>query len=256
MSSRFLSHVTLSNVREYPAIIYLFKVNNRNARNRCEICSKLIIKTPKWRQRLRFDVFIVNFEHISHLFILLLFLTLNKYMLADNSVETTENRVFCWVFPRFGLNMETYYGDFYIPRKHRKTVKFSVVFRDYRNVRYAKMQKKNLSIWIFLRIMILLRFVLHFKNSKQRSSHRRCSLRKGVLRNFAKFAGKHLCQSLFFNKATGLRPARLLKKRLWHLCFPLNFAKFIRTLFLQNTSGQLLLKTPSNKNDSTLIWNV
>ena len=33
-----------------------------------------------------------------------------------------------------------------------------------------------------------------------RSSHRRCSIRKGVLRNFAKFTGKHLCQSLFFNK--------------------------------------------------------
>ena len=31
------------------------------------------------------------------------------------------------------------------------------------------------------------------------SSHQRCSLRKGVLRNFAKFTGKHLCQSLFFN---------------------------------------------------------
>ena len=32
--------------------------------------------------------------------------------------------------------------------------------------------------------------------------------------NFAKFTGKHLCQSLFFNKIAGLRPATLLKKRL------------------------------------------
>ena len=39
-----------------------------------------------------------------------------------------------------------------------------------------------------------------------RSSHQRCSVRKGVLRNFAKFTGKHLCQSLFFNKVAGLRP--------------------------------------------------
>ena len=37
---------------------------------------------------------------------------------------------------------------------------------------------------------------------------------EGVLRNFAKFTGKHLCQSLHFNKAAGLRPATLLKKRL------------------------------------------
>ena len=52
--------------------------------------------------------------------------------------------------------------------------------------------------------------------------------KKGVLRNFAKFTGKHLCQSFFFNKVAGLRPATLLKKRLWHRCFPKNFAKFLR----------------------------
>ena len=38
-----------------------------------------------------------------------------------------------------------------------------------------------------------------------RNSHRRCSVKKGVLKNFAKFTGKHLCQSLFFNKVAGLR---------------------------------------------------
>ena len=31
-----------------------------------------------------------------------------------------------------------------------------------------------------------------------RSSHQRCSVRKGVLRNLAKFTGKHLCQSSLF----------------------------------------------------------
>ena len=36
-----------------------------------------------------------------------------------------------------------------------------------------------------------------------RSSHRSCSVAKGVLGNFAKFTGKHLCQSLFFNKVAG-----------------------------------------------------
>ena len=33
----------------------------------------------------------------------------------------------------------------------------------------------------------------------------------------------------------------LFKKRLWHRCFPVNFAKFLRTLFQQNTFGRLLL---------------
>ena len=39
-----------------------------------------------------------------------------------------------------------------------------------------------------------------FKKSSVRSSHRKCSIRKGVLRNWAKFTGKHLRQGLFFNK--------------------------------------------------------
>ena len=38
---------------------------------------------------------------------------------------------------------------------------------------------------------------------------RRCSVKKGVLKNAAKFTGKHLCQSLFFNKVAGLRHATL-----------------------------------------------
>ena len=40
---------------------------------------------------------------------------------------------------------------------------------------------------------------------------------------------------------TSLRPAILLKKRLWHSCFPVNFETFLRTPFLQNTSVRLLL---------------
>ena len=44
-----------------------------------------------------------------------------------------------------------------------------------------------------------------------------------------------------FNKVAGLRPPILLKKRLWHRCFSVNFVKYLRTPFLQNTSGRLLL---------------
>ena len=74
-----------------------------------------------------------------------------------------------------------------------------------------------------------------FKDQKYftRSSHQRCSVKKGVFKSFAKFAGKHLCQSLLFNKVAGHRSV--------FRCFPVNFAKFKRTSFLQNTSGRLLL---------------
>ena len=63
----------------------------------------------------------------------------------------------------------------------------------------------------------------------------------GILKRFTKFTGKHLCQSLFFNKVTDLRPATLLKKRLWHKCFPVNLAKFLRTLFSLEYLRWLLL---------------
>ena len=62
----------------YPAGIYLFKVNNRNTRTKCEICSKLTINTPERRQWRRSGVFIVNFEHISHLVLVFLLLTLSR----------------------------------------------------------------------------------------------------------------------------------------------------------------------------------
>ena len=61
-----------------PASIYLFKVNKRNSGKGFEICSKLTIKTPERRHCRRSGVFIVNFEHTSHLFLVFLLLTLIK----------------------------------------------------------------------------------------------------------------------------------------------------------------------------------
>ena len=62
--------------RVFPAGIYLFKVNNRNARTQWEICSKLTMKTLERRQWRRSGVLIVNSEHILHLVLIFLLLTL------------------------------------------------------------------------------------------------------------------------------------------------------------------------------------
>ena len=40
----------------------------------------------------------------------------------------------------------------------------------------------------------------------------RCSVKKSVLKNFAKFTGILLCQRLFFDKLAGLGPSTLFKK--------------------------------------------
>ena len=69
-------------------------------------------------------------------------------------------------------------------------------------------------------LAVIPHFLLHYKIintiSSLRSSRPEVFCKKGVLRKFAKFLGKHLCQSLFFNKVAGL---------------PVNFVKFLRTSF-------------------------
>ena len=68
-----------------------------------------------------------------------------------------------------------------------------------------------------------------------RNSRPEVFCKEGVLRNFTKFTGKHLCQRLFFNKVAGLRSATLLKKSLWHRCFFCEFCKISKNTFFYRT---------------------
>ena len=84
MGCGWLSTVTedLRNIN-FPANIYIFKVNNRNPRKRCEICSKLTLKHQN-------DVSDVL------LFLLLILLTIvdfDQVMLAGLSFETNEYKM-------------------------------------------------------------------------------------------------------------------------------------------------------------------
>ena len=69
-----------------------------------------------------------------------------------------------------------------------------------------------------------------------RSSHRRCFMKKGVLENFAKFTGKHLCQSLFFNKVADLRKTppmacNFIKKDTLAQVFSCEFCEIFKNTF-------------------------
>ena len=123
----FLSYIDLITQKQMCDHFYLYKFLKRNV---FRVTMKLT----------SFCVFIVNFEHISHIFLVFLLLNLNKQILARH-------------------------------------------------------------ILFFLKWISSI-YVLHNKISSccgtfhchcLRSSHQRCSMWKGVLRNFAKFAGKHLC---------------------------------------------------------------
>ena len=75
------------------------------------------------------------------------------------------------------------------------------------------------------------------KHIMSRSSQQKCSLRKGVLRNFTKFMKKYLCQSLFFNKVIGLRTeaCNFIKKETLAQVFSDEFCEIsMNTLFKEH----------------------
>ena len=85
----------------YPAKIYLIKVNNRNTRTRCEICSKLITKTPERRYRLLFtnfapfsSVFIDCFQQVNVCWVCL-YLFLNQIKKGYQNVSTSQPATTC-----------------------------------------------------------------------------------------------------------------------------------------------------------------
>ena len=69
--------IIILKIVSFPAGSYLLKVNNRNTETWGEICPKLTIKAPERHRWSCSGVFIVNFEHISHFFLVFLVLTLN-----------------------------------------------------------------------------------------------------------------------------------------------------------------------------------
>ena len=81
-------------------------------------------------------------------------------------------------------------------------------------------------------------------------SHRRCSIRKGLLENLTKITGEHMYRSLFFNKVAGLRLR----------CFLVSFVKFSRTPFLRNNYRWLLFNRLKRRvarinSKNALFWN-
>ena len=132
-------------------------------------------------------------------------------------------------------------------------------------------------LWVTICILVCVMWVIRRIGCfmwKYRNSRPEMFCKKGVLKNVAKFTGRHLYQRLFFNKGTGLAcnfikkeylaqvfycefheiskntffyrvpqvATTLLKRNLWHRCFPVNFAKFLGTTFFTEHLRWLLLK--------------
>ena len=88
--------------------------------------------------------------------------------------------------------------------------------------------------------VIVVALVIVIVIAKLRSSRPEVFCKKGVLGNLTKFTGKHLCQSLFFNKVAGLRPqaCNFIKKETLAQVFSCECCEISKnTFFSQNTSG-------------------
>ena len=86
-------------------------------------------------------------------------------------------------------------------------------------------------------VVLLVIYLFHHDSSKSLSSRQEVFCEKGVLRNFTKFAGKHLCQSLFFNKVAGLRPqvCNFIKRETLAQMFSCEFRKISKNTFCYRT---------------------
>ena len=84
--------------------------------------------------------------------------------------------------------------------------------------------------------------IKELKKVRNRSSHRRFSVKKVFLEIWQNSQENTCARVSFFNKVAGLRPATLLKKRLWHRSFPVNYAKFLKIPFFIEHLWWLLLK--------------
>ena len=107
-------------------------------------------------------------------------------------------------------------GLFLYPSKHEKTSGFLILsggVKRKRPVSWNGLTRTNIFLEFFQNILI----VAIFQNAFEYSGNIQKQSPEGVLWNFSKF--------------TGLRHAILLKNRLWHRCFSVNFETFLRTPF-------------------------
>ena len=94
---------------------------------------------------------------------------------------------------------------------------------------------ENVYLFVFISSFVSFKYIYFFDVARNhRSSGPEVLCKKGVPRNFAKFTGKHMCQSLFFNKVGGLRLATSLKRDLAQV-FSCEFCEVSKNTFSHRT---------------------
>ena len=91
-------------------------------------------------------------------------------------------------------------------------------------------------------------FETNYQIIRNKSSHWRCSVEKGVLRNFAKFTGKHLCQGPFFSRSEA---GNFIKKEIVAQVFSCKFCEISKNTFSTEYLGTTASAENKTNNQKT-----
>ena len=111
----------------YPANIYLFKVNNRNTRKRCEICSKLTIKHQNdelWTHFTPFSsVSFVDFEQVNISWVVFMIqINDKKYLMYRSGINLEINSLYQWKINYYFSDRADFVVSQNLPTRHNLNV--------------------------------------------------------------------------------------------------------------------------------------
>ena len=171
----------------------------------------------------RYEFFIVSVGMFTTLDVIVDVLTLASDVVFPHSFKNSACLCSCFLFMSYCLHVTPKRSFSHVRKRNFWAIKFAskrgfIITVSLQPYRYCLSNNFSFSNHDSLIRVFLTMFI-------SGSSRAKMFCKKSFPRNFAKLAGKHLCQIIFLRK----------KKRLWHRCFLVHFAKFLRTPFSNRT---------------------
>ena len=171
----------------------------------------------------RYEFFIVSVGMFTTLDVIVDVLTLASDVVFPHSFKNSACLCSCFLFMSYCLHVTPKRSFSHVRKRNFWAIKFAskrgfIVTVSLQPYRYCLSNNFSFSNHDSLIRVFLTMFI-------SGSSRAKMFCKKSFPRNFPKLAGKHLCQIIFLRKT----------KRLWHRCFLVHFAKFLRTPFSNRT---------------------
>ena len=177
------------------------------------------------------------------------------FSFTDNKVIELNIHMKNLVFPvliKLLANRHLPFSNKYKPSPNNENLNCSVIYINEFSLHRTAI---NWTVLIVAAQILLLRAILEMKISiPGRSSQERCSVKKGVLKNFANFTGKHLCWSLFLIKFQAFNPGTLLKRDSNTGVFLWSFRNFKDTYFEGHCERLVLSRRLTSLPRTDYIW--